>query len=82
MDKRLMDARELAVYLAMPIGTVYAYVARGKFPLASIKRIGRALRFDKATIDQWVDEGAQLGMPSASHPVVQANVRAHIRSDH
>lgn len=54
MDKRLMNVREVSVYLAMPVATVYAYVGRGKFPKDCIRRIGRSLKFDRMTVDLWV----------------------------
>lgn len=54
MDKRLMNVKELSVYLSMPVATVYAYVGRGKIPQDCIKRIGRALKFDRQAVDRWI----------------------------
>jgi len=54
MEKRLMTVRELSTYLAMPVPTVYAYASRGKIPPACIRRIGRALKFERAAVDAWI----------------------------
>lgn len=55
MEKRLLNVRELSVYLSMPIPTVYAYVGRGKFSPQCVRRIGRSLKFDRAAVDEWIN---------------------------
>jgi len=57
MEKRLMSAQELSAYLSMPMATVYTYVSTGKIPAKCIRRIGRALKFEKAAVDAWVSGG-------------------------
>ena len=59
MEKRLMNVKELSVYLSMPVPTIYTYVCMGKIPPQCIKRIGRALRFDIKEIDAWIGNQAQ-----------------------
>ena len=54
MEQRLLSVPELCRYLSMPRRTVYGYIARGRFPAGSVRRIGRALRFEKSAIDAWV----------------------------
>lgn len=54
MEKRLMNVKELSSYLSMPTATIYAYVGRGKIPSDCIKRIGRALKFDRVAVDRWI----------------------------
>jgi len=54
MEKRLMNVKELSAYLSMPVPTVYAYVGRGKIPPACIRRIGRALKFERSAVDAWI----------------------------
>lgn len=59
MEKRLMNVRELSVYLSMPIATIYTYVCMGKIPVQCIKRIGRSLRFDIREIDSWIGQAGE-----------------------
>mgnify|MGYP001596025123 CR=1 FL=1 len=52
MEKRLLSVKELSGYLSMPTATVYTMVSLKKLP--GVVRLGRALRFEKAAIDEWV----------------------------
>ncbi len=54
MEKRLLNVKELSAYLSMPEATVYTYVSTGKIPKDCIRRIGRALKFEKTAVDGWV----------------------------
>ncbi len=54
MEKRLLTVKELSEYLAMPVPTIYTYVSTGKIPSGCIRRIGRALKFEKGSVDAWV----------------------------
>lgn len=54
MEKRLMTVEEVSDYLALPRATVYSFVARKRFPEGTVRRLGRALRFEKAAIDGWL----------------------------
>jgi excisionase family DNA binding protein len=56
MEKRLMNVKELSGYLSMPTATVYTMVSLQKLP--GVVRLGRALRFEKAAIDEWVNAQA------------------------
>lgn len=55
MTKRLLNVEELSEYLSMPIATIYTYVSTGRIPAACIRRIGRALKFEKAAVDAWIN---------------------------
>jgi len=55
VGKRLMNVGELSNYLSIPVGSIYTMVSLGKIPISAIVHIGRALRFDLAEIDAWVN---------------------------
>ena len=67
MEPRLMNVKELSVYLSMPVATVYAYVGRGRIPTNCIRRIGRSLKFDRAAVDGWISGGIS-NSPEVSFP--------------
>ena len=71
MEKRLMTVPELATYLAMKVPTVYAYVARNKFPPECVRRIGRSVKFDRQAIDEWIS-----GQGAAAQASVQARTQS------
>lgn len=50
----LMDVSKVAVYLGIPVSTVYALSMRARIPHF---HIGKLLRFRKADIDDWLSEG-------------------------
>lgn len=50
MSRAWVSADDVAALLGISRVTVYDHVRRGNIPA---KRIGRALRFDLASIDQW-----------------------------
>lgn len=52
MEKRLLSVKELSEYVSLPKTSIYTMVSRGKLP--GIVHLGRALRFERATIDAWV----------------------------
>lgn len=52
-EKRLMSVEEVCTYLSLPKPTIYAWVRTGKIP--GVRRLGRALRFEKSEIDKWVE---------------------------
>ncbi len=56
MEKRLMSVKELSAYIAMPVATIYSYRSLGKIPADCVRRIGKALRFEKEAIDRWINE--------------------------
>lgn len=61
LKPRLLDVEGLSRYIAMPKASIYTYVSLGKIPASCIRRIGRALKFDREAIDAWVS-----GEPSGS----------------
>jgi excisionase family DNA binding protein len=56
MEKRLLNVTELSGYLSLPKDSIYTMVSLKKLP--GIVHLGRALRFEKAAIDRWVNEQA------------------------
>jgi excisionase family DNA binding protein len=52
MEKRLMNVNELSNYLSLPKESIYTMVSLRKLP--GVVRLGRALRFEKMEIDEWV----------------------------
>lgn len=57
MEVRLLDVNGLSQYLSMPKATIYTYVATKRIPQDCIRHIGRALRFEVAAVNRWVDAG-------------------------
>ncbi|MFJ1703281.1 helix-turn-helix transcriptional regulator [Kitasatospora sp. NPDC088346] len=54
-DRRpLATAEELAAYLGVPLGTVYAWRHRGQGPVAI--KVGRHLRYRWAEVEAWLDD--------------------------
>lgn len=62
-DRRLLDVSGLSDYLALPRATIYTWVSMGKIPGEAIVRLGRALRFDRQAIDQWVERQKTSSTP-------------------
>ncbi|MDF1595753.1 MAG: helix-turn-helix domain-containing protein [Acidimicrobiia bacterium] len=53
-DERLVDVRELAAYLEVPVKTLYAWRYRREGPPAF--RVGRHLRYRWRDVQQWIQE--------------------------
>ncbi len=53
--RKLLDIDGLSRYLSMPKATIYTWVSTRKIPVDAVVRLGRALRFDRAAIDRWVE---------------------------
>ena len=51
---QIMTTKELAEYLKLHEVTIGKHAAEGKIPA---RRVGRAWRFDKETIDKWIAGG-------------------------
>ena len=51
MKTRLMKIKDAAIYLSMSEQALYQLVHRGRIPVV---RIGRALRFDLDSLDDWI----------------------------
>lgn len=56
MERRLLTARDVAGYLAVSEATVHRMAKRGDLPAAI--RVGNSVRWDRATIDRWLDNMA------------------------
>lgn len=65
MEKRLMNVKELSEYVSLPINSIYTMVSLRKLP--GVVRLGRALRFEKSAIDEWVS--ARMATNVALAPV-------------
>jgi predicted DNA-binding transcriptional regulator AlpA len=62
LKPRLLNVDGLSRYISMPTASIYTYVSLGKIPASCIRRIGRALKFDREAIDAWVaEQGAHQG---------------------
>ena len=57
MEQRLLNVKELSAYLSVPVATIYTYVSTGKIPAGCIRRIGRALKFERIAVDEWISAG-------------------------
>lgn len=55
MEKRLLNIAELSEYLGTPKGSIYTMVCLQKIPPDCVVKLGRALRFEKAGIDKWIN---------------------------
>lgn len=64
MEKRLLNVGELSVYLSLPKDSIYTMVSLRKLP--GVVHLGRALRFEKSAIDEWVN--AKAPTDAASRP--------------
>lgn len=49
---RLLDPRQLADYLKVPVATIYAWRHRGTGPQGF--RVGRHLRYRESDIEKWL----------------------------
>jgi len=67
MEQKLMNIRQLSVYISMPVATIYTYVHTRKIPEYCIRRIGRALKFDVAEVDRWVNEASAARSSAQGH---------------
>lgn len=55
---RLLTIRELAVYLDVPVKTLYAWRYRGEGPMGF--RIGKHVRYRWSDIERWIQERVAL----------------------
>ena len=55
MEKRLLNIKEAADYLATTAGTLYQKVHNGTIPYV---KIGRSLRFDIEELDEFIKNNA------------------------
>ena len=59
----LMDVRELASYLGLPVSTVYDWRVHGKGPVAY--RFGKPLKFAVSDVRAWLAEHREVSNNSA-----------------
>jgi len=55
-ENALMNVKQLAEYLQLKPGTVYAWAQKGKLPAI---KVGRNWRFRKEEIDAWLDANSR-----------------------
>jgi excisionase family DNA binding protein len=68
---RLLTAKELADYLAVPLATVYRWRYHGVGQRGS--RVGRHVRFRWVDVERWVE--AQLAAAGGASAIVPGRVR-------
>ena len=56
---RLLTVQDLALYLGVPVATVYEWRYRGKGPPGF--RVGRHLRFRHGDVERWIEERIKSG---------------------
>lgn len=59
--RRLLDIDGLCEYLSLPKATIYTWVCTRKIPRSCVVKFGRALRFEVAEIDRWVNTHRVIG---------------------
>jgi len=55
MEKRLINIKELALYLGISTQTIRNQLSQGTFLIKPIK-LGRLLRWDKKEVDRFIDK--------------------------
>jgi len=56
----VMTIDDLSAYLKIAKSTLYKLAQKGKLPG---QKVGRHWRFRRRTIDRWLDEGSEAGVP-------------------
>lgn len=57
LSSRLLTMKEAAVYLKIPLNTLYKMVGLRKIPFVKLNRL---VHFDKDLLDQWIKERTQM----------------------
>mgnify|MGYP001419416525 CR=1 FL=1 len=57
MEKRLLNIEEASEYLGIPRGSLYKMSWQKRLPF--VVKVGRALRFDKIKMDEWIEENTE-----------------------
>jgi len=60
MNRRLLTVQEVADYLGISKDTAYSMVSQRRIPYV---KIGRLLKFDLKTIDEWIAQKTVMPMP-------------------
>ena len=55
MEKRLLNIKELSEYMGTSKSSIYTQVCLQRIPPVCVVKIGRALRFEKSEIDNWLN---------------------------
>lgn len=55
-EDRLLTVEDVAEFLGVPVATLYAWRCRGLGPRGL--KVGRHLRYRRAEVDRWLDQGA------------------------
>ncbi len=63
--KKIMNATEVAEYLGLHRETVYLYAKRGEIPAF---KIGYNWRFNKKSIDKWLEEKEKHNLENKNKP--------------
>jgi len=61
MTMGLWTYQQVAEYLGVPVGTVYAWVSQRRIPFIRIS--GRCVRFDPEAINAWLDSNRSEPRP-------------------
>jgi excisionase family DNA binding protein len=61
ISSRLLSMQEAAVYLNIPLNTLYKMVSQGKVPVVKINRLNR---FDQVLLDDWIKKNTRMPMYS------------------
>jgi predicted DNA-binding transcriptional regulator AlpA len=55
MEKRMMDIKDLSVYIGIKPQTIRNQMSMGKFPIPT-KKLGRLLKWDRREVDRFLDK--------------------------
>jgi excisionase family DNA binding protein len=58
-NSRLLTMEQAAIYLNMPLNTLYKMVSQEKVPVVKINRHNR---FDQGMLDKWIKENTKMPM--------------------
>jgi len=58
--RRLISIKEAAAYTSLSVHTLYTMVSQRRIPFV---KVGGALRFDLALLDQWIKQHTVMPMP-------------------
>ena len=53
VENKLLNITEMAEYLGITVGTLYAWVSQKRIPYI---KLGRLVKFDLRKIDKWLEE--------------------------
>ncbi len=61
IKRRLLNVKETAEYASLSVHTLYTMVSQRRIPFV---KVGGALRFDLALLDEWIKQHTVMPMPS------------------